>query len=85
MSPLSLQQNSHYRDNSIVIEMYIGKLKFICEGLMGQIVGLKSFISDRSGIESIWFKDINHLRFEIEICNFHSTSSYLSPLVDKLV
>ena len=40
------------------MEMDIGKLKFIREGLIGRIVGLKSYISDRTGIESIWFKDL---------------------------
>ena len=40
------------------MEMEIGKLKFIREGLMGRIVGLKSFILDRTDIESIWFKEL---------------------------
>ena len=40
------------------MEIEIGKLKFIREGLMGQIVGLKSFTLDRTDIESIWFKEL---------------------------
>ena len=49
---------NYYRDSFIVMEMEIGKLKFIREGLMGRIVGLKSFILDRTDIESFWFKEL---------------------------
>ena len=66
----------------------------VLEGLMGQNVGLKSFILDRTDIESFWFKELgeffcrccDRIKQRFQVCyKVTKLQSYASASTDKYI